>query len=125
MTGTKPNADRDVGCVSHGSSTALPFVTAATAVVPPPPLPLYNTLGISFKTASNDRIYGLGQLEAPDQKHGCEDGKTDTGPCGTPLNRRLLPGQSTPIDSTKYHIAVPFLYSVRTAIYCVVLAQHS
>eukprot|EP00039_Didymoeca_costata_P025358 m.13061 g.13061 ORF g.13061 m.13061 type:complete len:676 (-) comp4784_c0_seq2:27-2054(-) len=77
--------------------------------------PFYE-INASFSTFEMDAVYGLGQLEAEDQKSSCSDGsekKTDLpDPCAPPLNRRLmLNGGQTLIQSVKYHIAVPFLYS--------------
>jgi alpha-D-xyloside xylohydrolase len=66
-----------------------------------------------------DKVFGLGQLESQNQKRDCTDptevelghGAPPSGACGTPLDRRQMPGGATSLVSVKYNIPTGFMYS--------------
>lgn len=65
-----------------------------------------------------DRVFGLGQLESQEQDRDCSDPtqpvvshRAAPEACGTPLDRRQMPGGVTVLQSVKYNIPTSFLYS--------------
>ena len=69
----------------------------------------FQSFKLNLTAPGNDDIFGLGQLEAINQSD-CHDNATAR--CAPPLNRRQMLAP-IPIRQTKYHIALPFLYSSR------------